>query len=76
ITLAHNGNLTNAHEVREKLFEKDRRHVNTTSDSEVLLNVLAHEIDTVKGNVTSDDVFRAVTNVHRTIKGAYAVAAM
>lgn len=76
ITLAHNGNLTNAHEVREKLFEKDRRHVNTTSDSEVLLNVLAHEIDTVKGNVTSDDVFRAVTNVHRAIKGAYAVAAM
>ncbi|MFY2508058.1 amidophosphoribosyltransferase [Vibrio pectenicida] len=76
ITLAHNGNLTNAVEVREKLFEKDRRHVNTTSDSEVLLNVLAHEIDTVKGNVTAEDVFRAVTNVHRTIKGAYAVSAM
>lgn len=76
ITLAHNGNLTNANEVREKLFEKDRRHVNTTSDSEVLLNVLAHEIDTVKGNVTSDDVFRAVSNVHRTIRGAYAVTAM
>ncbi len=76
ITLAHNGNLTNAHEIREKLFEKDRRHVNTTSDSEVLLNVLAHEIDMVKGNVTEDDVFRAVTNVHRAIKGAYAVVAM
>lgn len=76
ITLAHNGNLTNASEVREKLFEKDRRHVNTTSDSEVLLNVLAHEIDTVKGNVTSEDVFRAVANVHRTIRGAYAVTAM
>ncbi|WCE28922.1 amidophosphoribosyltransferase [Vibrio sp. SCSIO 43137] len=76
ITLAHNGNLTNSAEIREKLFEKDRRHINTTSDSEVLLNVLAHEIDTVKGTVTSDDVFRAVTNVHRTIKGAYAVTAM
>ncbi|MBN3573418.1 amidophosphoribosyltransferase [Vibrio neptunius] len=76
ITLAHNGNLTNAAEVREKLFEKDRRHVNTTSDSEVLLNVLAHEIDTVKGNVTAEDVFRAVTNVHRAIRGAYAVSAM
>ncbi|MDF2153792.1 amidophosphoribosyltransferase [Vibrio sp. CAU 1672] len=76
ITLAHNGNLTNATEVRQKLFEKDRRHINTTSDSEVLLNVLAHEIDTVKGNVTTEDVFRAVTNVHRTIRGAYAVAAM
>ncbi|ELN6931685.1 amidophosphoribosyltransferase [Vibrio navarrensis] len=76
ICLAHNGNLTNAHEVRQKLFEKDRRHINTTSDSEVLLNVLAHEIDTVKGNVTADDVFRAITNVHRTIRGAYAVTAM
>ncbi|RJX73836.1 amidophosphoribosyltransferase [Vibrio sinensis] len=76
ITLAHNGNLTNAGDIREKLFAKDRRHLNTTSDSEVLLNVLAHEIDTVKGNVTSDDVFRAVTNVHHTIRGAYAVTAM
>lgn len=76
ITLAHNGNLTNANEVRQKLFEKDRRHVNTTSDSEVLLNVLAHEIDTVKGNVTAEDVFRAVANVHRAIRGAYAVTAM
>ncbi len=72
ITLAHNGNLTNANQVRQKLFEKDRRHVNTTSDSEVLLNVLAHEIDTVN----ADDVFRAISNVHRTIRGAYAVAAM
>ncbi|EOX3399088.1 amidophosphoribosyltransferase [Vibrio cholerae] len=76
VTLAHNGNLTNANQVRQKLFEKDRRHVNTTSDSEVLLNVLAHEIDTVKGNVTAEDVFRAISNVHRTIRGAYAVAAM
>ncbi|OLQ85944.1 amidophosphoribosyltransferase [Vibrio ponticus] len=76
ITLAHNGNLTNANDVREKLFAKDRRHLNTTSDSEVLLNVLAHEIDTVKGTVTAEDVFRAVMNVHRTIRGAYAVAAM
>ncbi|MGO1297738.1 MAG: amidophosphoribosyltransferase [Vibrio sp.] len=76
ITLAHNGNLTNAKEVRERVFEKDRRHVNTTSDSEVLLNVLAHEVDTVRGMINQDDVFRAITNVHRTIKGAYAVVAM
>ncbi|KEY91300.1 amidophosphoribosyltransferase [Candidatus Photodesmus blepharus] len=76
ITLAHNGNLTNAHKVREKLFEKDRRHVNTTSDSEVLLNVLAHELDIVKGNVTSEDIFRSIANVHRTVRGAYAVVAM
>ncbi|EKO3576749.1 amidophosphoribosyltransferase [Vibrio metschnikovii] len=76
ITLAHNGNLTNATEVRQKLFEKDRRHINTTSDSEVLLNVLAHEIDSVESEVTPEEVFRAVANVHRTIRGAYAVAAM
>ncbi|WP_339388679.1 amidophosphoribosyltransferase [Vibrio caribbeanicus] len=76
ISLAHYGILSNAAEVREKLFIKDRRHVNTTSDSEILLNVLAHEIDTVKGNVAAEDVFRAVTNVHRTIKGAYAVSAL
>jgi amidophosphoribosyltransferase len=76
ITLAHNGNLTNAQEIREKLSDKDRRHINTTSDSEVLLNVLAHEIDTVRGNVNADDVFRAITNVHRSVKGAYAVVAM
>lgn len=76
ISLAHNGNLTNAHEVRQKLFDKARRHVNTTSDSEVLLNVLANEIDTVKGTIGEDDVFRAVESVHRTIRGAYAVVAM
>lgn len=76
ITLAHNGNLTNAEEVRKKLFEKDRRHINTTSDSEVLLNVLAHEIDSVENEVTPEEVFRAVANVHRTIRGAYAVTAM
>ncbi|GEA61810.1 amidophosphoribosyltransferase [Vibrio comitans] len=77
ITLAHNGNLTNAAEVRQKLFEQDRRHVNTTSDSEVLLNVLAHNIDMTKTfNITEKDVFDAVERVHETIRGAYAVTAM
>ncbi|OBT15889.1 amidophosphoribosyltransferase [Vibrio sp. UCD-FRSSP16_10] len=77
ITLAHNGNLTNAAEVRQNLFEKDRRHVNTTSDSEVLLNVLAHNIDMTKTfNITEQDVFEAVERVHETIRGAYAVTAM
>ncbi|MEZ9305122.1 amidophosphoribosyltransferase [Vibrio breoganii] len=77
LTLAHNGNLTNAAEVRQKLFEQDRRHVNTTSDSEVLLNVLAHNIDMTKTfNITEKDVFDAVERVHQTIRGAYAVTAM
>ncbi|MDN3680556.1 amidophosphoribosyltransferase [Vibrio tapetis subsp. quintayensis] len=75
ITLAHNGNLTNAHELRETLFETARRHVNTTSDSEVLLNILAHEIDLTK-EVTKDTVFTAISHVHKQIRGAYAVTAM
>jgi amidophosphoribosyltransferase len=77
ITLAHNGNLTNAVEVRQKLFEKDRRHVNTTSDSEVLLNVLAHNLDRIKTlKFNQHDVFSAVERVHEAIRGAYAVVAM
>jgi amidophosphoribosyltransferase len=77
ITLAHNGNLTNAHTVRAKLFEEDRRHVNTTSDSEVLLNVLAHHLDlSTTHRLSVEDIFSAVKRVHETIKGAYAVAAM
>ncbi len=75
ITLAHNGNLTNAHELRETLFDTARRHVNTTSDSEVLLNILAHEIDLTK-EVTKDTVFTAISHVHKQIRGAYAVTAM
>lgn len=76
IALAHNGNLTNATAIRETLFSRDRRHVNTTSDSEVLLNVLAHEIDAIKGLLSPKDIFRAIGRVQKTIKGAYAVVAM
>lgn len=77
ITLAHNGNLTNANEIRKSLFEQDRRHLNTTSDSEVLLNVLARQIDlTEHYPLKANDIFDAIKNVHLLVKGAYAVAAM
>ncbi|MBE0474683.1 amidophosphoribosyltransferase [Rhodoferax sp.] len=78
IVLVHNGNLTNAHALKAELFSADHRHINTESDSEVLLNVLAHEIgETTRGlPLTPRDVFEAVRKVHRRIKGSYAVIAM
>jgi amidophosphoribosyltransferase len=77
ITLAHNGNLTNQEQLKEELFRNDRRHVNTNSDSEVLLNVLAHEIAQAADGYTlaPDAVFKAVAQVHRRVRGAYAVIA-
>ena len=78
IVLVHNGNLTNAQALKSELFSTDHRHINTESDSEVLLNVLAHEIDkTTRGlPLQPQDVFEAVRRVHRRIKGSYAVIAM
>jgi amidophosphoribosyltransferase len=78
ITLAHNGNLTNSEELRRIMFEQDLRHVNTNSDSEVLLNVLAYELQAAAKGLRLDleAIFTAVTNVHRRCKGAYAVVAM
>jgi len=78
IVLVHNGNLTNAHALKSELFSTDHRHINTESDSEVLLNVLAHEIEkTTRGSTLQpQDLFAAVRNVHRRIKGSYAVIAM
>ena len=78
IVLVHNGNLTNAHALRAELFSTDHRHTNTDSDSEVLLNVLAHEIEKSTRGVPLmiDDVFSAVRAVHARIKGSYAVIAM
>jgi amidophosphoribosyltransferase len=78
IVLGHNGNLTNTEELQEDMFLEDLRHVNTGSDSEVLLNVLAHELqEAVQGHrLTVDDVFKAVSGVHRRCHGAYAVVAM
>ena len=78
IVLVHNGNLTNAHALKSELFSTDHRHINTDSDSEVLLNVLAHEIDrtTRGGELTPDLLFNAVRNVHKRLKGSYAVIAL
>ncbi|GAB4289693.1 MAG: amidophosphoribosyltransferase [Methylophaga sp.] len=77
IALAHNGNLTNTKILKEELFQADRRHLNTDSDSEVLLNVLAHELQnssTLKPQ--PDDIFKAVKAVHQRCRGAYAAVAM
>lgn len=77
LALAHNGNLTNAAELKEELFREDLRHINTESDSEILLNVLAHELHAVGGlRLSADDIFRAVAAVHRRCSGAYAVVVM
>jgi len=77
IVFAHNGNLTNWRELRESLFRDDRRHINTNSDSEVLLNVLAHELQSAANGISldTDAIFRAVSAVHRRVKGGYAVVA-
>jgi amidophosphoribosyltransferase len=77
ITLAHNGNLTNSEQLKVEMFQNDRRHINTDSDSEVLLNVLAHEIQEATTGYTLDPaaVFKAVGMVHRRVRGAYAVVA-
>ncbi|MCB5363143.1 amidophosphoribosyltransferase [Pusillimonas sp. CC-YST705] len=77
ITFVHNGNLTNWRSLREELFRIDRRHINTNSDSEVLLNVFAHELQSAASGANLDDdaVFAAVSVVHRRAKGAYAVIA-
>jgi amidophosphoribosyltransferase len=78
ITLAHNGNLTNAQKLKAELFSTDHRHINTESDTEVLVNVFAHELErTTRGlPLTPQDVFSAVGNVHRRIRGSYAVVAL
>ncbi len=77
ICLAHNGNLTNADELNEDLFRADRRHINTNSDSEVLLNVFAHELQAVSSLRTGpDEIFEAVRRVHNRAVGAYAAVAL
>jgi amidophosphoribosyltransferase len=77
IALAHNGNLTNAEELKRDLFMEDRRHINTESDSEVLLNVFAHELQAQgKLRLTENDIFNAVAGVHRRCRGAYAAVVL
>ncbi len=77
ICLGHNGNLTNSRELRQLLVDQDCRHLNTESDSEVLLNVYAHELQRVAGDTFQpDDIFEAVRAVHRRCRGGYAVVAM
>jgi amidophosphoribosyltransferase len=76
IAFAHNGNLTNAHELKDEVAKVARRHINTTSDSELLLNIIAHELQNCEGlHLTPDEVFKAVSKVHNKIRGAYAVVA-
>jgi amidophosphoribosyltransferase len=78
IVLGHNGNLTNTEQLKQEMFRQDLRHINTGSDSEVLLNTLAHELQaTAKGcRLDLDTIFAAVAAVHRRCRGAYAVVAM
>ncbi len=78
IVLVHNGNLTNAHALKKELFDIDRRHINTESDTEVLLNVLAHELERAARGLplSTEEIFKAVRAVHTRIKGSYAVVAL
>ena len=78
IVLGHNGNLTNSEQLKREMFRQDLRHINTNSDSEVLLNVLAHEIESSARSTALDVdmIFDAVSGLHRRVKGAYAVLAM
>ena len=77
IAFAHNGNLTNASALAQEIFEQDLRHINTNSDSEILLNILASEIaEEQKHRINENDIFRAVTKLHQRVKGAYAAIGM
>jgi amidophosphoribosyltransferase len=77
ITLAHNGNLTNFEQLKSELYQSDLRHINTESDSEVLLNVFAHELQSCGSlKLTPDEIFTAITETHKRIEGAYAVVMM
>ena len=77
IALAHNGNLTNSDELKRDLYQDDLRHINTESDSEILLNIFAHELQVLgKLRINEQDIFQAVASVHRRCRGGYAAVAM
>jgi len=78
IVMGHNGNLTNSEALQKELYAADFRHINTRSDSEVLLNVFAHELQAIgpSGKLQAQDVFDTVRAVHRRCNGAYAVIGM
>ncbi|WP_417224327.1 amidophosphoribosyltransferase [Amphritea sp.] len=77
IALAHNGNLTNTADLRERMRKENLRHINTTSDSEVLLNIMAHELQQIGKLVpTADDIFAAIKAVHKRVSGGYAVVSV
>ncbi len=77
ITLAHNGNLINSRQLKRDVFRDDRRHINTESDSEILLNVFAHELmKPGKLRIDENDVFEAISGVHKRCHGGYAAIAM
>ena len=78
VVLVHNGNITNAHALKKELFDIDRRHLNTESDTEVLINILAHELEQAARDLplTPVEIFKAVSAVHRRVKGSYAVVAL
>ena len=77
IALSHNGNLTNAARLKDDLFREDKRHINTDSDSEILLNIFAHELQrSGKMEISENDIFEAVRGVHRRCRGGYAAVAL
>jgi len=77
IALAHNGNLVNTDSLRREMYEGDRRHINTDSDSEILLNIFAHELQIQERHaLTPDHIFKAVAGVHARARGGYAIASL
>jgi len=76
VALAHNGNLTNSEALSEELFREDLRHINTNSDSEVLLNIFAHELGKQGMSLTADDMFSAISRVYQRCEGGYVAVAM